>query len=98
MDGENNGSKPYEQMDDLGVFPYFFGSTPILGKLVWVPLTIKGVPCHWESCGVRTVIELSPSPILAAMDFSITPLKFDSEFTPEKCWERKTIRLPIGFR
>ncbi len=21
MDGENNGSKPYEQMEDLGVFP-----------------------------------------------------------------------------
>ncbi len=26
MDGENNGSKPYEQMDDLG------GNTPILGN------------------------------------------------------------------
>ena len=25
MDGENNGSKPYEQMDDLG------GNTPIFG-------------------------------------------------------------------
>ena len=24
MDGENNGSKPYEQMDDLGAFPYFW--------------------------------------------------------------------------
>ena len=23
MDGENNGT-PYEQMDDLGVFPYFW--------------------------------------------------------------------------
>ena len=23
MDGENNGSKPYEQMDDLGGFPIF---------------------------------------------------------------------------
>ncbi len=28
MDGENNGSKPYEQMDDLGVFPLFL-ETPI---------------------------------------------------------------------
>ena len=28
MDGENNGSKPYEQMDDLGVFPSFL-ETPI---------------------------------------------------------------------
>ena len=29
MDGENNGSKPYEQMDDLGGFsPPIFGSTP----------------------------------------------------------------------
>ncbi len=26
MDGENNGSNPYEQMDDLG------GFTPILGN------------------------------------------------------------------
>ena len=24
MDGENNGSKPYFLMDDLGVFPYFW--------------------------------------------------------------------------
>ena len=29
MDGENNGSKkPYEEMDDLGVFPWFL-ETPI---------------------------------------------------------------------
>ena len=28
MEGENNGSKPYEQMDDLGGFPPIFGSTP----------------------------------------------------------------------
>ncbi len=27
MDGENNGSKPYEQMDDLGGFPIIFGNT-----------------------------------------------------------------------
>ena len=26
------------------------------------------------------------------------PPKFNSEFTLEKWWERKTIRLPIGFR
>ena len=29
MDGENNGSKPYEQMDDLGGKNPIFGSTPI---------------------------------------------------------------------
>ena len=30
MDGENNGSKPYEQMDDFGGFTTpIFGSTPI---------------------------------------------------------------------
>ncbi len=30
MDGDNNGSKPYEQLDDLGGFPTpIFGSTPI---------------------------------------------------------------------
>ncbi len=27
MDGENNGSKPYEQMDDLGVKTHIFGNT-----------------------------------------------------------------------
>ena len=27
LDGENNGSKPYEQMDDLGGFPPIFGNT-----------------------------------------------------------------------
>ena len=27
MDGENNGSKPYEQMDDLGGFSPIFGNT-----------------------------------------------------------------------
>ena len=68
--------------------------------IVWVPLTIKGVLCHWESRGVITEIELSPSPILAAMDFSITPPKFNSEFTPEKCcW--KTILsywVPVTFQ
>ena len=26
MDGENNGSKPYEQMDDLGFSPIIFGN------------------------------------------------------------------------
>ncbi len=26
MDGENNGSKPYEQMDDLGGNPPIFGN------------------------------------------------------------------------
>jgi len=31
MDGENNG-KPYFFMDDLGVFPLFFGNTHILGS------------------------------------------------------------------
>ena len=36
MDGENNGSKPYEQMDDLGFFPIFL-ETPIytLRSLTW---------------------------------------------------------------
>ncbi len=29
MDGENNG-KPYEQMDDLGVFPYFWVDTQMV--------------------------------------------------------------------
>ena len=31
MDGENNGSNPYEQMDDLGLktYPYFWFNTHI---------------------------------------------------------------------
>ena len=30
MDGENNGSKPYEQMDDFGgKLPIIFGKNPI---------------------------------------------------------------------
>ena len=33
MDGENNGSKPYEQMDDLVGFPPIFGLTPNYGQL-----------------------------------------------------------------
>ena len=36
MDGENNGSKPYEQMDDLGV-PLFL-ETPIANKVYRDPL------------------------------------------------------------
>ena len=34
MDGENNGSKPYEQMDDLGGFyhPYFWKHPFVLDK------------------------------------------------------------------
>ena len=34
MDGENNGSKPYEQMDDLGVKTHYF----------WVDTHILYVP------------------------------------------------------
>ena len=29
MDGENHGSKPYEQIDDLGGFPPIFGNTQL---------------------------------------------------------------------
>ena len=36
MDGENNGSKPYEQMDDLGGFPLFLEGHP------------SGYPCTKE--------------------------------------------------
>ena len=48
MDGENNGSKPYEQMDDLGIYhPYFWFNTPIqhiqtLSFLViWLPVILR---------------------------------------------------------
>ena len=39
MDGENNGSKPYEQMDDLGGFshPYFWVDTHMYDMIeVWL--------------------------------------------------------------
>ena len=35
MDGENNG-KPYEQMDDLGVFPLFWKHP---SKVFFTPVT-----------------------------------------------------------
>ncbi len=40
MDGENNGSKPYEQMDDLWGVPIIFGSTPIC-SLVFCKLRLE---------------------------------------------------------
>ena len=39
MDSENNG-KPYEQMDDLGVFPYFWKHPHILQQLFHVNVNI----------------------------------------------------------
>ena len=30
MNGENNGSKPYEQMDDLGGFPIILGNAQLI--------------------------------------------------------------------
>ena len=54
MDGENNGSKPYEQMDDLGV-PLFLETPISLGIRKWEwygnsmgPAYHKGVPL-WGS-------------------------------------------------
>ncbi len=38
MDGENNGSKSYEQMDDLGGFPTpIFGNAPPQVQGPWCP-------------------------------------------------------------
>ena len=48
MDGENNG-KPYEQMDDLGVFPYFwkhpFGHKFSLHLLIRIQKRLQFVQC-----------------------------------------------------
>ena len=45
MDGENNGSKPNEQMDDLGGSyhrkPLIFGSTPIFQKVKWMEAPLE---------------------------------------------------------
>ncbi len=40
MDGENNGSKPYVQMDDLGGTPIIFGNTYMYAKKI-VLLTVN---------------------------------------------------------
>ena len=50
MDGENNG-KPYEQMDDLGVYTPIFGLTP---KCV-----LFGKKCHHQTGGTLGVPFLS---------------------------------------
>ncbi len=42
MDGENNGSKPYEQMDDLGGKPYFWKHPYQLYSMV-----VSGSPKRW---------------------------------------------------
>ena len=47
MDGENNVSKPYEQMDELGWFSPIFGNTHVLeiGK----DMGINYTPLHTVS-------------------------------------------------
>ena len=40
MDGQNNGSRPYEQMDDLGGFPIIFGSTPMSLIQVYIGICV----------------------------------------------------------
>ena len=48
MDGENNGSKPYEQMDDLGVYTRNFGKHPYT-VFFWGGPNIFSVPGVWMS-------------------------------------------------
>ena len=50
MDGENNGSKPYEQMDDLGGVqkPLFLVQHPYTG-FFWGGPNIFSVPGVWMS-------------------------------------------------
>ncbi len=50
MDGENSGSKPYEQMDDLEGFPIIFGSTP-KWKKTWHHLHFLNVPLACDDLG-----------------------------------------------
>ena len=60
MDGENKGSKPYEQMDDLGGFPIIFGLTPILFRPLHV--SHRGVICKSSSQLCTTVDGRNPAP------------------------------------
>ena len=60
MDGENNGSKPYEQMDDLGGFQIIFVLTPILFRPLHV--SHRGVICKSSSQLCTTVDGRNPAP------------------------------------
>ncbi len=54
MDGENNGSKPYEQMDDLGGFPPIFGNTHIgLGRMQG-----KGSACSLKEKAIQNGVSI----------------------------------------
>ncbi len=51
MDGENNGSKPYEQMDDLGGFfhPYFWFNTHWEKEILWwLLVAVKDETWNWS--------------------------------------------------
>ena len=51
MDGENNGSKPYEQMDDLGRFsPYFWFNTHITIIINPILLLMAEIPNNHLGC------------------------------------------------
>ena len=60
MDGENNG-KPYEQMDDLGVFPYFW-KHPYLSVVKSSVVFFVIFPCmslfqFWDVWGIPASLE-----------------------------------------
>ena len=54
MHGENNGSKPYEQIDDLVVFPLFLVQHHIADRVsVWDPNSFQMMVTgnHWWATG-----------------------------------------------
>ena len=63
MDGENNGSKPYEQMDDLGG-----GFTPPIFRNI----QIVEMTSVTKQLTIREVLIIHPSPAIAAPFRTIT--------------------------
>ena len=60
MDGENHGSKPYEQIDDLGGFPPIFGNTQ-LSPFFWLI-------CFPKSTNAQNFLRQENNPVAALSD------------------------------
>ena len=70
MDGENNGSKPYEQMDDLGVYTLFL-ETPIYTNESW---QVTQIPETWTVMDIilnHHHLEFQKDPAIAKVAMTI---------------------------
>ena len=76
-----NGSKPYEQMDDLGVKPPIFGLTPI-----WIYKKKQSIPRNGSPTNSSDVsVPRSNSPVPAGWTLRReTPLNFERDVVFQK--------------